>query len=1306
MRCRSTHRLYSESVRRPPTSLPSETPRGPGGSLPRQFGDFELLEEIARGAMGVVYRARQISLDRIVAIKLLLNEWFASEESSQRFRIEARASSGLQHPSIVPMHEIGDHEGQHYLCLAFVDGESLSAALEGGAMEPRTAAAIMGAVADGIQYAHEHDVLHRDIKPANILLDEKRHPWVTDFGLAKLVGEDSQATATGESVGTPSYMSPEQAAGEVVGIGPATDVYGIGATLYALITGRPPFIAPTAVATLRLVQERDPIPPRTLDPSIPVDLETICMRCMQKSARERYPSAGAVAEDLRRFQEGEPILARPVGRFERLWRRARSQPLVSGLVAALFLVACVSAVAVLTQWRLAVSALEAREEAEDLRVDAELEALATATPDAFAAICARLDLSDPRVLARLEAVSDDPLESNHRRFRARLAALPVRPQDLPAVIGQLVELGQEPQEFRLSLEALRTSLGSLEADARDREVRKLVDLVERTAAGTEARTLAAVALAACAPEQDAWRSAAADIATHLTTVDPFDLPAFAEPLRPFPRPLLEELRLLFDSEDESVRQASVSLLVAGGTQEPALLADLLPDTDDAQHTALSRALRPHAELVAERMRLALEEPAPPGALKLDSQLAPFEGRFRDAHGHLGNESAFALDMPVEVFRKTCAELKPFGFRPTRVRPAWRKGGLRVAAVLTRDGRAWHIDWEVESPQLDGDLESGSGLVPVDLASWVEPGPDGAVDRYVQTLAQADEGLVRWSLRPGQTASALVATAADLLDRGGQPRSLAIGRDAKGNMRADTVWHIGQEPGENEIPLVLRDPERAAYLSLDLCQHEVDAVPIRAEGEDVAFSGVFSVDAERESQLVWESTLEGHRAAIEPLLEERWRPVSVSVLWRDESPPTQLASVWQRPFRPVEERLATARRRARAGTTLALAGKLEEALPLLRSGPDPSLRFALAFDLARLGPGAEALLAALRAAEEEDVRFALLLALGVALGEDPSHPQRDALAALCRRWSQDDPDAGIHALSEWILIRLGERPSTAPAPADARWARGLEGHVLSIVEGPVDSIQGSSGRVTGRLATETPRYQRIERSFAIATKEVTNEQMTRFFEENPGRLRAIVTGEPSQAVEGRTWYDAVAYCRWLSELEGLPEEEMCYPPLDEIGPGMQLEDGHLDRLGYRLPTEAEWEFACRAGARTLHAFGDDSALLVHFANAPGPSREAGESEGARPVAVGLPNDLGLFDMHGNVQEWCHDRFVFFRTLGPFKVRVTRQGRESLDDQPLRVIRGGWYESAAKNLSCAGRRRSQAETSSRGLGFRIARTVQPR
>jgi len=265
-------------------------------------------------------------------------------------------------------------------------------------------------------------------------------------------------------------------------------------------------------------------------------------------------------------------------------------------------------------------------------------------------------------------------------------------------------------------------------------------------------------------------------------------------------------------------------------------------------------------------------------------------------------------------------------------------------------------------------------------------------------------------------------------------------------------------------------------------------------------------------------------------------------------------------------------------------------------------------------------------------------------------------------------------------------------------------VLSIVEGPVDCVQGSSGRVSGRLPTETPRYQRIERSFAIATKEVTNEQMIRFFEENPGRARSIVTGDARDAVEGRMWYDAVAYCRWLSELEGLPEEEMCYPPLEEIGPGMQLEDGHLDRLGYRLPTEAEWEFACRAGARTLHAFGDDSSLLVHFANAPNPSGDTEDSVGARPVALGLPNDLGLFDMHGNVQEWCHDKFVFFRTLGPFKVRTTRQDRESLNDHPFRVIRGGWYESAAKNLGSAGRRRSQAETSSRGLGFRIARTVQ--
>ncbi len=303
----------------------------------RLIGDYELYEEVGRGGMGVVYRARQIRLNRRVALKMILAGKFSSQTDIQRLRVEAEAVAQLDHPSIVPVFEIGDCEGLHYFTMAFVDGVSLSAKLANGPLPIRDAASLMCTVAKALQYAHDHDVIHRDLKPGNILIDSSGQPRITDFGLAKRCGEESGLTASGEILGTPGYMPPEQARGDAHGIGNVSDVYSIGAVLYASLTGSPPFQAASRIETLRRVIEQEPISPRRMNPSIPKDLETICLKCLEKDRFRRYPSARAVAEDLQRFLSGHPITARPVGRIERLWRWARRKPELSLSLAAILL---------------------------------------------------------------------------------------------------------------------------------------------------------------------------------------------------------------------------------------------------------------------------------------------------------------------------------------------------------------------------------------------------------------------------------------------------------------------------------------------------------------------------------------------------------------------------------------------------------------------------------------------------------------------------------------------------------------------------------------------------------------------------------------------------------------------------------------------------------------------------------------------------------------------------------------------------------------------------------------------------------
>jgi serine/threonine-protein kinase len=302
-------------------------PDGPPPPLPRSFGDFTLLAELGRGGMGVVYMARQQSLGRTVAIKMIREARLASDANHARFRAEAEAAARLQHPNIVTVHEVGTADGQAYLCMEYVDGPTLAQRLHAdGPLPPREAARLVAVIARAVHHAHEHGVLHRDLKPSNILLTGDRRqetgdspskadltpdsrlltPKVSDFGLAKRTDRAESLTRTGDFVGTPSYMAPEQASSRK-DLTPAADVYSLGAILYELLTGRPPFQSSDPLQTLLMVIEQEPIPPRDLNPAVDRDLELICLKCLQKPPDLRYPTAAALAADLEAYRVGDPL---------------------------------------------------------------------------------------------------------------------------------------------------------------------------------------------------------------------------------------------------------------------------------------------------------------------------------------------------------------------------------------------------------------------------------------------------------------------------------------------------------------------------------------------------------------------------------------------------------------------------------------------------------------------------------------------------------------------------------------------------------------------------------------------------------------------------------------------------------------------------------------------------------------------------------------------------------------------------------------------------------------------------------------
>jgi tRNA A-37 threonylcarbamoyl transferase component Bud32 len=302
-------------------------------------GDYELLEEIARGGMGVVYRARQSSLKRIVAVKMIRSGEFAGEAEVKRFRAEAEAAANLKHPNIVAIHEIGEHEGRHYFSMDYIEGKNLAQVCGGQPVAARQAAEWLKAIAEAVQFAHQRGVLHRDLKPQNILVDAEGRPHVTDFGLAKDLHADSGVTQTGAVMGSPSYMAPEQARGRNDLVGPASDVYSLGAVLYELLTGRAPFRGGSAMETLQRVANDEPARPRSLNQDAPADLETICLKCLEKEPVRRYPTARALAEDVGRFLAGEPIQAQPASVARRVMSWARRHPAVLAGAAALVMFA-------------------------------------------------------------------------------------------------------------------------------------------------------------------------------------------------------------------------------------------------------------------------------------------------------------------------------------------------------------------------------------------------------------------------------------------------------------------------------------------------------------------------------------------------------------------------------------------------------------------------------------------------------------------------------------------------------------------------------------------------------------------------------------------------------------------------------------------------------------------------------------------------------------------------------------------------------------------------------------------------------
>jgi serine/threonine protein kinase/formylglycine-generating enzyme required for sulfatase activity len=957
---------------------------------------------------------------------------------------------------------------------------------------------------------------------------------------------------------------------------------------------------------------------------------------------------------------------------------------------------------------------------------------------------------DSWAIPRLVQIAQDTSTDVKKRRNANLALLAAGLADVEMLAERL--LTGEPVEVGV--------IGRALAKYHPEGTKSFWELLDHRSTDAGRRLRAACALASSDPANPHWRQAAHEVVLKVVREPLSLLHEWKRELEPIGRflvqPLADVLREPKGSESE--RFVAASLLAHYGRDLPDLLAELVKTVEVGDAAVLLQELLKHERAAATSMTAELNRTLAP-----DWKDPPLEGAWTTpeatlaeqitaAQGMLEERFAFCQTMALDQFLAVADGLKPCGYRPICFRPYSVGEKVQVAAVWTRDGRPWELAANMSAERIRrlDVMKRAEGYVPQDVACylpgagqqrpsaaygtlWTRPDAQVTEAKLFVDIPETASHSAEWQQLERAEFFPRTQTALELEGRTWrcavwcksktvvQKPSYAVGQDrhsyemslSPSRLLTDVRFAMRRRPiglTPAAVMLTFGNSPQAGFSGFPWLTPGIDRTGSLDETFALEYSAVWRPATDYLSVESHGLAPEAHRARSQDLTREGYRPVAISVLYVASNRPLVTASVWHKPVIPEAATEALAKRQARAAVTLLKLDRSEAFWPLLAFRPDPTVRTYLIHLLRPFGTEPQVLIPRLK---EGDVsaQQAILLALGEFPADALADSAPHSLIPRLLHMYQHDPDPGIHSAVEWLLRRWDQeykvdetrKHFSHQPPGEHRWYVNGQGQTMVIIPGPTEYWMGSPGSESERYSDEEDLHRvRIPHSFAIATTEVTTEQFQRFLNANPtikDSFGASLSGD-REPIEDVRWTEAAQYCRWLSEQENIPPQEMCYPRVDQITPGIRLPASALARTGYRLPTQEEWEWACRAGTTTSRSFGRATELLVNYA-----WYSRNSEQHPRPVGQLKPNNFGLFDMYGNVAEWCQDQQP--DSANRFFAVSAASSKSVLSDalgNPLCIWRGGSVLTLSSRLRSAAI--SQHSWFTRApTGLRIART-QPK